>query len=310
MKTYQERKMSFTVVGIGELLWDVFPERRRMGGAPVNFACICSQLGARGIPVSCVGDDEAGTDILKAVRKLGLATDFILTRPGVPTGTVNVVLDANYKPRYEIMQGVAWDCIQLNDPLRRLAAEVDAVCFGSLAQRGEVSRDAIQSFVRLCPDKALKLFDVNLRQSFFSKPVIESSLGLANVLKVSDEELPVLAGLFDLKGSAIDQIWQLISRFNLRLVAYTRGADGSVLVTADSVIEHPGFKPNAVDTVGAGDSYTATLCMGLLSGYELGEIIQHAGKVAAFVCEQPGATPVLPESLHLERLEPAGEGNK
>ncbi len=289
--------MSFTVVGIGELLWDVFPGRRRMGGAPVNFACHCRQLGARGIPVSCIGADENGRAIEAAVAELGLEVGFLQVHPTAPTGTVNVVLDQMGKPVYEICEGVAWDFIRLDESLRRLASSVDAVCFGSLAQRWETSRETIRRFVWMCPERALKIFDVNLRQSFYSKPLIEASLGLANALKVSDEELPVLAELFELKGTALDQIRELIHRYSLRLVAYTRGADGSMLVTADSMVDYAGCKPNAIDTVGAGDSYTAALCMGVLSGHSLSDVILHASRVAAFVCEQPGATPVLPDSL-------------
>jgi fructokinase len=289
--------MSFNVVGIGELLWDVFPEWRRMGGAPVNFACHCRQLGARGIPVSSVGDDEEGRDLVRAVSALGLETDYLQVCREALTGTVQVRLDADGKPVYQIREGVAWDFIRLQEPLRLLAPAVDAVCFGTLAQRGETSRNTIQRFVELCPATALKIHDVNLRQSFFSRPLIESSLRLANVLKVSDEELPVLASFFDLRGDVVDQLRRLMERFSLRLVAYTRGANGSMLVTPDALADHPGCKPRAIDTVGAGDSYTATLCMGLLRKRPLAEVIRHASEVAAFVCEQPGATPRLPEHL-------------
>ena len=268
-----------------------------MGGAPVNFACHCRQLGARGIPVSCLGADRAGHDLAQAVAALGLEVGHLQVHPDVPTGTVQVVLDARGKPVYDIKEGVAWDFIRLNDDLCRLAPTVDAVCFGTLAQRAETSRATIQQFVARCPDRALKIHDVNLRQSFFTKPLIEASLQLANVLKVSDEELPVLAALFGLRGVVLDQLRQLMDRFQLRLVAYTRGAEGSLLVTPDTVADHPGCRPKAIDTVGAGDSYTATLCMGLLRGHAVEDIIQHASRVAAFVCEQPGATPTLPDTL-------------
>jgi len=289
--------MFFNVAGIGELLWDVFPEWRRMGGAPVNFACHCSQLGARGIPVSCVGEDEAGLELVRSVAALGLETDFLQVNPEVPSGSVRVRLDAGGKPVYEIREHVAWDFIRLDDRLRALAPIVDAVCFGTLAQRGVASRAAIQQFVGLCPDTALKICDVNLRQAFFSRDVIEQSLRLANVLKVSDEELPVLARLLDLKGGVVEQLRRLMAAYNLRLVAYTRGAEGSMLVAPDEVVDHPGCRPRAVDTVGAGDSYTATLCMGLLRRRPLAQVIHHASRVAAFVCEQPGATPRLPDEL-------------
>ena len=297
---------NYIVVGIGEILWDVFPEWRRMGGAPVNFAYMCNQMGARGIPVSCIGRDEAGSDMLIAVTTLGLESGYIQECATAPTGSVNVTLDHHQKPTYEIRRDVAWDLIVLSEKLQRLAPNVDAVCFGTLAQREEISKSAIQTFVKMSPDIALKIFDVNLRQNFFSKQVIESSLELANVLKVSDEELPVLASMFQLKGEVFDKIRQLQDRFNLRLVAYTRGADGSMLVTRDDVVDHPGFKPNAIDTVGAGDSYTATICMGLLRQLPLDVVINHASRVAAFVCEQEGATPVLPDDVR-SNLEAAKE---
>lgn len=287
----------FTVVGIGELLWDVFPQWRRMGGAPVNFACHCRQLGARGIPVSCIGADRAGRDLVGAVAALGLDVEYLQVNPETPTGTVKVDLDAIGKPLYRIKEGVAWDYIRLNDALCRLAPAVDAVCFGTLAQRGELSRATIQGFVGMCPAAALKIFDVNFRQAFYAQPLIEASLQLANVLKISDEELPVLAAMLDLSGRVPDQLRALLRRFALRLIAYTRGAEGSLLLTADAVVDHPGYKPRAIDTVGAGDSYSAALCMGLLRQWPLDEVIDHASRVSAFVCEQPGATPILPDEL-------------
>lgn len=289
--------MSFTVVGIGELLWDVFPGWRRMGGAPVNFACHCRQLGARGLPVSCLGMDQNGDELQRAVAELGLEVDYLQLSSHAPTGTVKVELDAEGKPRYEIREGVAWDFIGMDDGLRALSPTVDAVCFGSLAQRWDVSRETIRQFVDACPARAIKIFDINLRQPFYTASVVRASLELANVLKVSDEELPYLASLFGLRGPVLDQIRMLIDLFKLRLVVNTRGADGSLLVTADALADSPGCKPKVVDTVGAGDSYTAALCMGLLRGWSLEDIIQHASRVSAFVCEQQGATPVLPDSL-------------
>ncbi len=287
----------FTVVGIGEILWDVFPEWRRMGGAPINFAYMCNQMGARGIPVSCIGRDESGSDMLMAVNTLGLDSAYIQESPTAPTGTVSVTLDGNQKPTYMIQRNVAWDLIMLTEKLQRLSVVVDAVCFGTLAQRGEISRAAIQGFVRMCPTGALKIYDVNLRQDFYSRKIIETSLELANVLKLSDEELPVLAGLFELEGTPLDMVRELLHMFKLKAVAYTRGADGSMLVTPDDVVDHPGCKPKAIDTVGAGDSYTATMCRGLLRAHALEDIIAHASKVSAFVCEQEGATPTLPDHI-------------
>ena len=279
-----------------------------MGGAPVNFACHCQQLGANGIPISSIGSDHEGRDILSAIKALHLDVNYLQVDKVVPTGSVDVLLDKNSKPTYKIRENVAWDFIYLTNALLQLAPQVDAVCFGTLAQRSEISRTTIQHFVELCPVKTLKIFDVNLRQSFYSKHIIESALNLANILKVSDEELPVLADMFNLEGSVLTKIRQLITLFGLRLVAYTRGADGSMLVTGDTLVEHPGCKPNAIDTVGAGDSYTATMCVGLLTGHSLDEIISHASRVSAYVCEHVGATPELPAELHYA-LEVTGEGD-
>lgn len=233
---------------------------------------------------------------------LGLDAGYLQVHPTAPTGSVQVELDDDGVPRYRVRENVAWDYIRIEENLVQLAGRVDAVCFGTLAQRGDCTRRAIQSFVGLCPERALKIFDVNLRQAFYGVGVIAASLELATVLKVSDNELPVLAVQFDLKGSPVEQLMRLITLFDLELVAYTRGSEGSILVAADEVVEHPGCKPRIVDTVGAGDSYTAALCMGLLAGMSIQEVIGCASRVSAFVCEQPGATPVLPESFRLAMM--------
>lgn len=288
----------FTVAGIGELLWDVFPSHKRPGGAPANFAFHCHQLGAEAYPVSCVGTDELGRRIRDELREIGVDTRHVLESDAFPTGTVQVTLNDEGKPSYQIFENVAWDHIPLTSGLEGLAAKLDAVCFGSLSQRSAVSRETIHSFVRHMPRDALKIFDVNLRQSFFSKEQVEGSLRLASILKLSDEELPVLAGYFGLRGDVMAQLNGLRERFNLKLVAYTRGPDGSVLVRSDEVDDAPGEKGLVVvDSVGAGDSFTAALCMGALKGWPLNKMNVFANRVAAFVCSQKGATPTLPEHL-------------
>jgi fructokinase len=286
----------FIVAGIGELLWDVFPSGKRLGGAPVNFSYHCHQLGASGYPVSAVGHDELGMEILQAVEGKNLSGRYIQT-VHYPTGTVQVTLDENGKPSYEICTDVAWDYIPSSPELSELARQADAVCFGSLAQRSDVSCSTILSFLKAMRDGALKIFDVNLRQAFFSESIIAAALEEASILKLSDEELPILAQLFSVEGSVLEQLQQLLQKFNLRLLAYTRGPDGSILVTANEIDDHPGCPGDAVNSVGAGDSFTATLCMGLLNKEPLSEINQHANQVAAFVCSQDGATPELPPDL-------------
>jgi fructokinase len=287
---------SFVVVGIGELLWDVFPEGKRLGGAPVNFSCHCSQLGAESYPVSSVGADELGAEIRSRLAGKQVADGFVADDPVHPTGTVQVTLE-NGKPSYEICEGVAWDYISWSGTLDALARKTDAVCFGSLAQRNEISRATIHAFLTSMREDALKIFDINLRQAFFSREIIEASLVHSNILKLSDEELPVLAEIFGMAGSVSEQLAKVRTKFDLQLIAYTRGPDGSLLVAADETDDHPGCPGEAIDSVGAGDSFTATLCMGLLKQKSLSQINEHANRVATFVCSQTGATPVLADAL-------------
>jgi fructokinase len=287
----------FTVAGIGELLWDVFPSHKRPGGAPTNFSCHCRRLGAQAYPVSCVGTDNLGLEIREELQHMGVDTSYVLTSDEFPTGTIQVSLDERGKPSYQILEPVAWDHIPLTDGLKALARTLDVVCFGSLSQRSAVSRETIRSFVQHMNEKALKIFDVNLRQPFFSKEQIEASLRLASILKLSDEELPTLAGYFGLHGDVMAQLNGLRELFGLELVAYTRGPDGSLLVGDADVDDAQGREALVVDSVGAGDSFTAALCMGLLRGWPLNKVNLFANQVAAFVCSQKGATPILPTHL-------------
>ena len=287
---------SFVAAGVGELLWDIFPEGKRLGGAPVNFSYHCHQLGATGYPVSAVGNDELGAEIRDVLVAKSLPDLFMATDETHPTGTVQVTLE-NGKPDYKICEGVAWDHIPMVGKLETLAQKTDAVCFGSLAQRNDVSRETIHAFLDAMRPDALKIFDVNLRQAFFSKEIVEASLEHSNILKLSDEELPVLAEMFGIAGTVSEQLAELRTKFDLQLIAYTRGPDGSLLVAADETSDHPGCPGDAINSVGAGDSFTATLCMGLLNGKPLSEINEHANRVATFVCSQDGATPVLPAAL-------------
>ncbi len=290
-------KRQRVVVGIGEMLWDVFPKGKRLGGAPVNFACHCAQLGATAYPVSGIGQDALGAEIRDVLAALKIDASYVAEDAQHPTGTVQVTLDENATPSYEICEGVAWDVIPTSADLEALAGQTDATCFGSLAQRNAVSRATIRTFLGMTNPESLKIFDVNLRQAFFSKELIEESLGLCNILKLSDEELPVLAEMFGITGDLQAQLNTLISTFALKLVAYTRGGDGSLLVTPDECSDHPGRPEGVTNTVGAGDSFTATLCVGLLNGNPLDAINDHANRVAKFVCSQDGATPVLPADL-------------
>lgn len=289
-------KEGIKIAGIGELLWDIFPDYKRLGGAPANFACHCNRLGADAYPISCVGTDELGRDIKSELKKMGVDASFVVETNDYPTGTVEVVLVAG-KPTYQIHENVAWDHIPDLPKLRELAETLNAVCFGSLSQRFEESRTTIHSFISCMPEDSMKIFDVNLRQSFYSEEQIRESLMLANILKLSDEELPVLAEYFGLNGYVDEQLSQLRKMFDLRLVAYTRGPDGSLLIGADDSDDFLGCEGLAVDSVGAGDSFTAALCMGILRGWSLSEVNKFANEVATFVCSQHGATPMLPGYL-------------
>ena len=285
-----------TVIGIGELLWDVFPSGKRLGGAPVNFAYHCAQMGAQAVPVSAVGKDALGDEILDTLKGMHLDTSQIAQNER-PTGTVEVTLDDTGKPSYEIKQAVAWDWIGTSPALEAIAAEADALCFGSLAQRSMLSMTTIHKLLGAMRPEALKVFDINLRQAFYDQATIRESLEKANVFKLSDEELPVIAKMFGLEGDIESQLNSLLETFKLKLIAYTRGGEGSLLMSPDAQDDNPGNPVNVVDSVGAGDSFTATVCMGLLNGRSLPEINAHANAVARYVCSQEGATPRLPDSL-------------
>lgn len=288
--------MPFQVIGIGEVVWDVFPSHTRLGGAPYNYAFHCAQLSARAGIVSCIGLDDPGQKIKTAAIGAKLNISCLQKNKNYPTGSVKVTLHAG-KPSYEICPSVAWDYLTYDSTLSQRAPATDAVCFGTLGQRSEQSRTTIRSFVGACPVRALKIFDINLRQHFFSKELIEDSLRMANILKVSDEELPVLKNMFGLSGTPPDQLNQLMERFALRLIAYTRGPAGSLLMSKNEISEHNGLDGEVADTVGAGDSFTAALTMGLLREWPLEQINEYANRIATFVCSQKGATPVLPEEI-------------
>lgn len=294
--------MSFKLVGIGEVLWDLLPGGRQLGGAPANFAYHASALGAEARVVSRVGNDDLGREALDRLEKLGVPTDCVEVDGALPTGTVSVEVSADGQPRFTIHENVAWDRISGESAGRRAISAADAVCFGTLAQRSETSRRTIRALLKTMPVESLRILDVNLRQHFYSPELIEESLALANVLKVNDAELPRLADMFRLNGDERAQVAGLARRFNLRLVAYTRGGHGSLLHSEGRWSEHPGVPTKVADTIGAGDSFTAAMTVGLLAGWPLDEINQRASEVAAFVCSQPGATPQLPESLRAPLL--------
>ena len=287
----------FVVVGLGAVLWDVFPDQTHFGGAPANFACHSKMLGGQSTMVSCIGKDQMGIDILKTFERYQVNTEAISQSTKYPTGTVLVDLDDEGQPSFHITPNVAWDFIPWSIETENLAQQTNAVCFGSLDQRSNRSRQTIQRFLQLTPVDCLKIFDINLRQDYYSDELIIQSLELANLLKLNDEELPVVKSILSLTGGTINQLEQLKQKFKLELVSLTRGGKGSVLLTDEGVFDHPGLSVEVKDTVGAGDAFTATLAMGLLNQFEFETINEKANQVAAYVCSQSGAVPILPSEM-------------
>lgn len=298
------------VVGVGELLWDWLPSGKKLGGAPANFAHHANQLGARSAVVSSVGDDPAGREIFRQLGILGIPVETVSIHPSLPTSTVTVKLDAQGIPSYEIHENVAWDEIVVNPAAARAVAAADAIIFGSLAQRSTRSSEVILSLLKSASASALRVFDINLRQHYFSRGIIEQGLQAADVLKLNDVELVFLAKLLGLRGNERQQLEQLLKSYELKWAALTRGARGSLLCSGDEVSDNPGVSATIVDTVGAGDAYTACLTLGLLRGWNLDLINRRANELAAFVCSSAGATPVLPGAMRgwfaCSRLEVPG----
>jgi fructokinase len=285
------------VIGAGELLWDLLPSGKQPGGAPANFAFHARELGADALVLSRVGNDPLGRELVGHLARLGLRTDGISVDPTVPTGTVAVSLDPHGKPTFTIQEPSAWDFIQTQKEMLKDAARADAVCFGSLAQRHPTACAAITAVIEATPPSALRIFDVNLRQHYWSPELIRRSLGLANVLKLNDEELPRVADALGVTGDESTILRKIADRFELRAVALTKGADGSILLAGKTVVSRGVPSQAVVDTVGAGDAFTAALAMGLLRGCDVAKIHRIASEVASYVCSCPGATPALPGHL-------------
>jgi fructokinase len=281
----------FKVAGIGELLWDLLPAGKQLGGAPCNFAYHASRAGCESFVVSAIGTDGLGKEILSLFDENALDKSYVQQTSDFPTGTVTVSLDADGIPSYIIHENVAWDNIGWNNSLETLAKNVDAVCFGSLAQRNPVSQQSILNFLKATQNDCLRVFDINLRQAFYSEHVIVQSLELSNILKLNEDELPTVAKLLALHGSDDELLAQLMKKFNLKMIALTKGDKGSFLRTEkeQSFMEVP--KVKIADTVGAGDSFTAVIVAGLLQNHDLKTIHENATRVAAFVCTQNGAMP-------------------
>lgn len=278
------------IVGIGELLWDVFPDGRKvLGGAPFNFAFHCHQLGHKAMIVSRVGDDDLGHELREHVLRLGLSDEFIQQDDQHPTGTVQVTL-TDGQPSYHITENVAWDALEWNERLQDLAHNCRAVCFGTLAQRTQVSGTTIRRFVTASRSaKALRVFDANLRQHYYTQDTLRASCELADIVKIADNEL---SKLLELDGVAT--IEELRHQFDLQAVYLTCGAEGVRFASKDGEpCSVSGVPTQVIDTVGAGDAFTAAMVCGQLEGRTVLECVRFANQYAAKVCEHRGATPVI-----------------
>lgn len=287
--------MNEIVVGMGEALWDVLPEGKKIGGAPANFAYHVSQFGLPSCVVSAIGDDALGKEIIENFTSKGL--DQLIAEVSYPTGTVQVEIDQTGIPLYDIKENVAWDNIPYTEHLDALAKRTKAVCFGSLAQRNVVSRETINHFLDTMPkdDDSLIVFDVNLRQGFYNKEILCKSMQNCNILKINDEELITVSRMFGYPGIDLqDKCWILLGKYNLKMLILTCGINGSYVFTPGNVSFQPTPKVEVADTVGAGDSFTAAFIASILKGKSVTEAHTIAVKTSAFVCTQKGAMPILP----------------
>ena len=296
------------VVGLGEALWDVLPEGKKLGGAPANFAYHAGQFGLDTIAISALGDDALAEETIEALKEHGL--NYLMPRVPYPTGTVQVTLAEGGIPTYDIKEGVAWDNIPYTDEMAEIAKSARAVCFGSLAQRNKVSRENIRKFLADTPADCLKICDINLRQQFYSKEVLEDSFRLCNILKINDEELVVVNRMFGYErlrvgerssGMGLDMrqtCEKMVQDYGLKMLVLTCGTNGSYVFTDDGLTSFQDTpKVEVADTVGAGDSFTGSFCACILNGKPVQEAHKTAVQVSAFVCTQNGAMPVIPNIL-------------
>ena len=286
------------VVGLGEALWDCLPEGKKLGGAPANFAYHAGQfLGQENtLAVSALGEDSLADETEASLKEHGL--NYLMPRVPYPTGTVHVTLSGDGIPTYDIKENVAWDNIPFTPEIEEVARNCKAVCFGSLAQRNVVSRENIHRFLDATPADCMKIFDINLRQQFYTKEVIQASLRRCNVLKINDEELVLIGRMFGYPGLDIEnKCWLILGKYNLDMLVLTCGTNGSYVFTPGQISFQETPKVEVADTVGAGDSFTGSFCAAILEGKPVAEAHKRAVQVSAFVCTQNGAMPVIPEEM-------------
>ena len=285
------------IIGLGEALWDVLPEGKKLGGAPANFAYHAGQFGLDTIAISALGEDALAEETIEALKEHDL--NYLMPRVPYPTGTVQVTLAEGGIPTYDIKEGVAWDNIPYTDEMTEIAKNARAVCFGSLAQRNVVSRENIRKFLADTPADCLKICDINLRQQFYSKEILEDSFRLCNILKINDEELVVVNRMFGYDGLDMRQTCEkMVQDYGLKMLVLTCGTNGSYVFTDDGLTSFQDTpKVEVADTVGAGDSFTGSFCACILNGKPVQEAHKTAVQVSAFVCTQNGAMPVIPDKL-------------
>lgn len=286
------------IVGLGEALWDVLPDGKKLGGAPANFAYHAGQFGLDTVAISALGEDKLAEDTIAALESKQL--NYVMPRVPYPTGSVQVTLDSEGIPTYDIRENVAWDNIPFTAEIEEIASNCRAVCFGSLAQRNVVSHKTIQSFLKATPNDCMRIFDINLRQNFYTKDVLQESMRLCNVLKINDEELVQIGRMFGYPGLDMsNKCWLILGKYNLDMLVLTCGVNGSYVFTPGNVSFQPTPKVDVADTVGAGDSFTGSFCAAIISGMPVADAHKRAVEVSAYVCTQNGAMPVLPDRFKL-----------
>ena len=294
------------MIGLGEVLWDNLPSGRVLGGAPANFAYMANVLGDQGIVASRVGNDELGREACLVMQKLGLNTSYVQRDDVHETGAATVSIDATGQPNFTIKEPVSWDFLEWTTAWQELSARADVVCFGSLAQRSSISADTIDRFLRNASAKALRIFDVNLRQSFYNKDLLQKSFQYADILKLNEQELIEVSFLLKLGLGTQELLAQrLLQHCNSKLVCITRADRGSLLVSREQTVEHGGFQVKVADAVGAGDAFTACLAHHYIRGNPLEQISEAANRFASWVATQTGATPTVSTSKLQEILNGA-----
>jgi fructokinase len=295
------------IIGLGEILWDMLPEGKQLGGAPSNFAYISTLLGNEGIVASRIGSDDLGKQAVEKLATLGVGTAAMQVDSHHATGTVQVQVDGKGQPGFEIAEDVAWDFLEWTPAWRELAAETDALCFGSLAQRGDVSRATVRQFLAGTRKDAVRIFDANLRQAFFTKEVLVDSMAAADIAKLSHEELPRVVQILGFEyENDVSGARSLVESCDLKLVCVTRGDRGSLLVDRHQVNEHPGYRVRSADTIGAGDAFTAALAFEFLQGSSLAKMNEAGNRMGAWVASRVGGMPVPGEEGIMRELSAIG----